>query len=172
MYCRRILNSLTGEGNVVNFPRYERSETSPRYSIATPRPSRQGLLPTGLELGRTSSLVVLMEELPNLRFRGRDEGGRLQPSHALFPLLATLLPRWHSEMKHKSVNKVHVKKVIVLVLGVKTTQLDSFHHGKLDQACAELIERFIHVLYPDVIVVRYVLLCSTVLFCTPSSLFV
>lgn len=171
MYCRRILDSVTGNENVINFPRYERSEASPRYSIVTPRPSRQGLLPTGLELGHSSSLEVPTEELPNLRFRGRDahriepyrlnEEGRLQISHAFFPLLATLLPRWHSEMKEKFADKVHVKKVVVLVSGVGTPR--NWTHsitGNSTQACAELMERFIHVLYPDVIVVRYVVLSS------------
>jgi hypothetical protein len=177
MYCRRILASLSGDEIVVNFPRYERSETSPRYSIVTPKPSRQGLLqllPTGLELAglerHCSNLVLLEDELPNLRFRGRDAHRiepyytnqehvkRLQISHAFFPLLATLLPQWQSEMKQKFAHFHNVKKVIVLVSGVGTPR--NWTHsitGNSTQACAELMERFIHVLYPDVTVVRYVL---------------
>jgi hypothetical protein len=184
MYCRRILQSLSGEETVVNFPRYERSETSPRYSIVTPKPSRQGLLPTGLELGLASSgnLELLAEELPNVRFRGRDAhriepyynkgATRLQLSHVFFPLLATLLPRWQSEMKQKFADNANVKKVIVLVSGVGTPR--NWTHsitGNSTQACAELMERFIHVLYPDVTVVRYALFLDDIMYCTLALTF-
>jgi hypothetical protein len=213
MYCRRILQSLSGEETVVSFPRYERSETSPRYAIVTPKPSRQGFLPTGLALLQqqqqvvvdlnanadcqtttttNGSLELLQEELSNLRFRGRD-AHRIEPyyynakkgdrpllhlSHVFFPLLATLLPKWQSEIEEKFANYynnnvVHVKKVIVLVSGVGTPR--NWTHsisGNSTQACAELMERFIHVLHPDVTVVRYVLqYLSLFLFCFVVVLF-
>ena len=171
MYCRRILDSLNGEEEVIQFPRYERSETSPRYSIVSPKPSRQGLLNTGFSLGDSSSLTITTEELPNLRFRGRD-AHRIEPyyknedllkelklSHAFFPLLATLLPRWQRELSRKYDSRnVPLKKVVVLVSGVGTPR--NWTHsikGNSTQACAELMERFIRTLYPDVTVVRYVM---------------
>jgi len=168
LYCRRILSSLNGEEEVVQFPRYERSETSPRYTIVTPKASRQGRLNTGLSLGGGSNLAITTEELPNLRFRGRDAhriepyyqneatSAALQLSHAFFPLLATLLPRWQSELTKKYASRdVALKKVVVLVSGVGTPR--NWTHslkGNSTQACADLMEKFIHTLYPDVTVVR------------------
>lgn len=170
LYCRRILENLSGNEEVISFPRYERSESSPRYTIVSPKPARKGRLNTGLALDSNGdSLKITTEELPNLRFRGRD-AHRIEPyyqeddelpsdlklSHAFFPLLATLLPRWKRELTKKYSNRdVPLKKVVVLVSGVGTPR--NWTHsikGNSTQACAHLMERFIHVLFPDVTVVR------------------
>jgi hypothetical protein len=73
-----------------------------------------------------------------------------------FPLLSTLLPRWLSRMDHKHVvSGRKVKKVIVLVSGVGTPR--NWTHsinGNSTEACANLMELFLHRLYPDVTVVK------------------
>ena len=97
----------------------------------------------------------------------------LRINAVFFPLLATLLPRWLGQIADKfgvgdtednagSSKKVtgpvpspNVKKVVVLVSGVGTPR--NWTHsisGNSTQACAELMELFIHVLYPDITVVR------------------
>ena len=145
-YCRRILSCINGQEQVVSFPRFERSETSPRYSIS----SRQGRLHTGFALSPTNNdLEIPPEELTNLRFRGRDaprvephypnmkhpnnNNNHLKLSHVFFPLLATLLPRWQGELttKYASSDNVSLKKVVVLVFGSGySSQLDAFHCWK------------------------------------------
>jgi cytidine deaminase len=74
-----------------------------------------------------------------------------------FPLLATLLPRWHEQMaqkyKHHNHNRVH--KVLVLVTGVGTPR--NWTHsitGNSTQILAELMQRFLAVVYPDITVVK------------------
>ena len=74
-----------------------------------------------------------------------------------FPLLSSLLRRWHEQMKDKfgTLSQRNVKKVLILVTGVGTPR--NFTHsisGNSTAACAELMEMFIHTLYPDVTVVR------------------
>jgi len=80
-----------------------------------------------------------------------------------FPLLAILLRRWHADIADKyDTNGLvgrdegrKVKKVLVLVSGVGSPR--NWTHsitGNSTQACAELQEIFIKVLYPDVTVVR------------------
>lgn len=171
LYCRRILENLSGQEEIVSFPRYERSEASPRYTIVSPKPSRQGRLSTGLALEESVSLNITTQELPNLRFRGRD-AHRIEPyyakdkaappptdslklSHVFFPLLATLLPRWQKELTKKYASRdVSVKKVVVLVSGVGTPR--NWTHsitGNSTQTCAGLMKKFIQSLYPEVTVV-------------------
>lgn len=91
----------------------------------------------------------------------------LRINAVFFPLLATLLPRWLGQITDKfggeeggakmqrPLDSPNVKKVIVLVSGVGTPR--NWTHsisGNSTQTCAELMELFIHVLYPDVTVVR------------------
>jgi cytidine deaminase len=171
LYCRRILSSIHGQEQVVAFPRFERSETSPRYSIVSPKPSRQGRLHTGFALlhNQTNDLEISKDELSNLRFRGRDapriepihqneHHTRLKLSHVFFPLLATLLPRWNRELTTKyassSKDDVQLKRVIVLVSGVGTPR--NWTHsitGNSTQTCAQLMKQFILRVHPQVTVV-------------------
>lgn len=89
LFSERILQSLLSSSNTLNndlgriisFPKYERNETSPRYSLVTPRVSRRGVTPVGLDLSSSSSssqkkeaLEVGPSELASLRVRGRDLG--------------------------------------------------------------------------------------------------
>ena len=128
-------------------------------------------------------LSVQTNELPSLRVRGRDVakmGAALhvdladdddivtcpadEPSDviingAFFPLLAILLRRWHADIADKydtaTTDGRNVKKVLVLVSGVGSPR--NWTHsitGNSTQACAELMEIYIKVLYPDVTVVR------------------
>lgn len=74
-----------------------------------------------------------------------------------FPLLSSLLRRWHEQMKDKfgTFSQRNIKKVLILVTGVGTPR--NFTHsisGNSTAVCAELMEMFIHSLYPDVTVVK------------------
>lgn len=77
--------------NIINYPRYERSNACARYTLVTPRPSDQYMLPVGFNLEHNSgerneadkvpgSLILNKDEdLPSLRLRGRDIS-RVDPS--------------------------------------------------------------------------------------------
>mmetsp|Transcript_1117 Transcript_1117/g.2341 ORF Transcript_1117/g.2341 Transcript_1117/m.2341 type:complete len:1039 (-) Transcript_1117:331-3447(-) len=200
---------------IISYPRYERSNKTARYTLVTPRPSDQYMLPAGFNLERTEGVnnaAVDPCEMPNLRLRGRDiprvdpyllgetprrvnlpsqrletihsppndeQSGMQTPSRGsiqetlrinavFFPLLATLLPRWLGQIADKfggqdgeqktvaaPLHSPNVKKVVVLVSGVGTPR--NWTHsisGNSTQTCAELMELFIRLLYPDVTVVR------------------
>jgi hypothetical protein len=238
MFSRRVLNELQGQvqsssseelyssnsvssrhplhQKIISYPRYERSSKTARYTLVTPRPSDQYMLPVGFNLERNEGInntAVDPGEMQNLRLRGRDIGKvdprllgetprrfnlpqqRLETIHltpldegagahtpsrsrqgqevlrinaVFFPLLATLLPRWLGNIADKfggtqgettivaaPLHTPNVKKVVVLVSGVGTPR--NWTHsmsGNSTQTCAELMELFIHVLYPDITVVR------------------
>jgi hypothetical protein len=199
---------------IMNYPRYERSSKTARYTLVTPRPSDQYMLPVGFNLervddeGNSSNTSIDPCEMQNLRLRGRDIAkvdrnllgetprryttipsnhplneqtsmhtpttNRTNRQEALrinavfFPLLATLLPRWLGKIADKfggatcetkivsaPLHTPNVKKVVVLVSGVGTPR--NWTHsmnGNSTQTCAELMELFIQVLYPDITVVR------------------
>ncbi|KAL9191414.1 hypothetical protein ACHAXT_001120 [Thalassiosira profunda] len=220
MFSRRVLGELQGQiestcsgettasdrhplhQKIISYPRYERSTKTARYTLVTPRPSDQYMLPVGFNLERAEGInntAVDASEMPSLRLRGRDiprvdpsllgetprkmdvppRGGMQTPSKGaltealrvnavFFPLLATLLPRWLGQIsdtfgdKEDGSSKVaapllspHVKKVVVLVSGVGSPR--NWTHsvkGNSTQACAEIMELFLHALYPDITVVR------------------
>lgn len=217
MFSRRVLSELQGQidsasseelnsssagtnrhplhQKIISYPRYERSGSSARYTLVTPRPSDQYMLPVGFDLERNdgiSNTSVDPSEMPNLRLRGRDvariKQNNLPPideqcdtqssglsmqeilriNAVFFPLLATLLPRWLGRITDKfggedsgpksvaaPLHSPNVKKVIVLVSGVGVPR--NWTHsisGNSTSRCAELMELFINVLYPDVTVVR------------------
>ena len=199
---------------IISYPRYERSSKTARYTLVTPRPSDQYMLPVGFNLERIEGInntAVDPSEIQNLRLRGRDIGkvdphlfgetprrftlpqqssetmhsiplnegmGMQTPSRSrqealrinavFFPLLATLLPRWLGKIADKfggtqcetmivsaPLYTPNVKKVIVLVSGVGTPRnWTHLRSGNSTQTCAELMELFIHILYPDITVVR------------------
>ena len=213
MFSRRVLSELQGQiertsteelsgsnrhplhQKIISYPRYERSSSSARYTLVTPRPSDRYMLPVGFDLERDegiSNTSVDRSEMPNLRLRGRDVAkirkcnlspvdeqfdtqiSRLSMQEELridavfFPLLATLLPRWLGRIADKfggedvgpksvaaPLHSPNVKKVVVLVSGVGVPR--NWTHsisGNSTQTCAELMELFIRVLYPDITVVR------------------
>ena len=170
LYTSRILSSLPKNPETVSFPRYERCDEDPRHAIVTPRLSRQKMLPAGLCLDpNTSVLKVPQDELVNLRIRGRDAprieqyakdntsaiACDLRLDYVFFPLLAALLPRWRQQIATNYSPQTDVKKVVVLVSGVGTPR--NWTHsinGNSTEACAELMERFIRIVHPDVTVVR------------------
>ena len=237
MFSRRVLSELQGQiesgssseelyssnsvssrhplrQKIISYPRYERSSKTARYTLVTPRPSDQYMLPVGFNLERIEGInntAVDPCEMQNLRLRGRDIGkvdpqlfgetprrftlpqqspenmhsiplnegmGMQTPSRSrqealrinavFFPLLATLLPRWLGKIADKfggtqAETKIvsaplytpNVKKVIVLVSGVGTPRnWTHLRSGNSTQTCAELMELFIHILYPDITVVR------------------
>lgn len=88
LFSKRILSSLLHNSNnnaspqkskhkqhsIISFPRYERKD-SPRYTLVTPRPSRQILTPVGFHLTNPyykEHLKIDTNELSSLRIRGRD----------------------------------------------------------------------------------------------------
>ena len=237
MFSRRVLSELQGQiesgssseelyssnsvssrhplrQKIISYPRYERSSKTARYTLVTPRPSDQYMLPVGFNLERIEGInntAVDPCEMQNLRLRGRDIGkvdpqlfgetprrftlpqqspenmhsiplnegmGMQTPSRSrqealrinavFFPLLATLLPRWLGKIADKfggtqcetmivsaPLYTPNVKKVIVLVSGVGTPRnWTHLRSGNSTQTCAELMELFIHILYPDITVVR------------------
>lgn len=74
-----------------------------------------------------------------------------------FPLLATLLPRWHAQIaqKYQHGTNMAIHKVLVLVTGVGTPR--NWTHsitGNSTQALADLMELFLAKVYPDITVVK------------------
>ena len=207
LFSKRVLSELQNQIEsttpekdlkIISYPRYERSTKTARYTLVTPRPTEQYMLPVGFNLERPEGInntAVDVSEMPNLRVRGKDipkldpyllgeaprrlNLPRQQPSNddqmkktqalqetlrinaVFFPLLSTLMPRWLGQISDKfkcdvaSVETPNIKKVVVLVSGVGTPR--NWTHsisGNSTQKCAELMEMFIHVLYPDITVVR------------------
>ena len=167
-YCRAVLENLTKEDEIVSFPRYQRAVDHPRYSILS-EPSQGVPIPTGLHLYSTSRPVVA--DLHEVRVRGRDhikvfpdgepvpesdngETVKFPVSHVFFPLLATLLPHWEQQITEKY-RLQSVKRVLILVTGVGTPR--NWTHsvkGNSTQACADLMEKCVHRLDPDIVVVK------------------
>jgi hypothetical protein len=181
-YSRRVLDSLGGtdaaQPRLVTFPRYERSDDTPRYHIK-PEPTKMEKLPIGFALSpsptttntkkKNSFLTVTTDALTDLRVRGRD-APRVQRltedgthiNAVFFPLMATLLPQWHAKIKEKYAyanaqegRPPNPKKVLILVSGVGTPR--NWTHsmtGNSTEQCAKLMQRFVQFLYPDLVVVQ------------------
>ena len=191
---------------MISFPRYERSDLTPRFSLVTPK--RQVLLPVGFNLSQLveenkekigtneeTNLDLSSEDMNSLRVRGKDlakiegftgstnvpfistpkrkngESDNVSSEESndtskplymdaiFFPLLSSLLRRWNAQIsdKYGSTGKMNVKKVLILVSGVGTPR--NWTHsmtGNSTETISELMEFFIKVLYPDVVVVRLV----------------
>lgn len=204
LFSNRVFTALLDKSkesklSSISFPRYERRDT-PRYTLVTPRPSRQIATPVGFNLTSPfyrKQLNVNTNDLTSLRIRGRDyskiselddimklhqealekeretnDGARASSRVQLnsksfeketqyhlnaifFPLLATLMARWEDSMKEKYSSAHNVKKVIFLVTGVGTPR--NWTHsvaGNSTKSCAEVMELFLNILYPDVTVVK------------------
>ena len=161
-YSTRVLESLTDLNPLIYFPRYERSDATPRYAIKR-EPSPMKKLPIGFALDHSSSsIVVTRDELTDLRVRGRDAPRIPHVSEntclnaVFFPLLASLLPQWQSKIQEKyASHTVGPKQVLVLVSGVGTPR--NWTHsmsGNSTAKCAQLIQRFVQALFPEVVVVQ------------------
>ena len=114
------------------------------------------------------NLSPLDEQLGNQEVSGHVSlNDKLRINAVFFPLLSSLLARWLGQIADKyggvqstsnvsaPLHNPNVKKVMVLVSGVGTPR--NWTHsvsGNSTEACAELMELFINVLYPDVTVVR------------------
>mmetsp|Transcript_21870 Transcript_21870/g.45984 ORF Transcript_21870/g.45984 Transcript_21870/m.45984 type:complete len:985 (-) Transcript_21870:97-3051(-) len=97
MFSRRVLmelrkNQMAGSATdfsihnltqqrIISYPRYERSSATARYTLVTPRPEDQFMLPVGFNLERSDDcrkedaedqMLVDHTEMPSLRLRGRD----------------------------------------------------------------------------------------------------
>jgi hypothetical protein len=115
----------------------------------------------GQEEGKKVKEVVMVDKNGDDDDNVNNHGGKkdlgLHLEAVFFPLLSSLLRRWHNQMmdKYGPVKMNHVKKVLILVSGVGTPR--NWTHSKTGnstEACAKLMEIFIKVLYPDVVVVR------------------
>jgi hypothetical protein len=89
--------------------------------------------------------------------KSREDTKQLHLDAIFFPLLSSLLRQWHAQIADKfgTVGKINVKKVLILVSGVGTPR--NWTHsmdGNSTEALSELMEFFIKILYPDVVVVR------------------
>ena len=69
------------QSSIMKFPRYERSDLTPRFSLVTPRPHKQANLEVGFNLSdlcgqghgkNTDELNITMADLQSLRLRGKD----------------------------------------------------------------------------------------------------
>jgi len=98
------------------------------------------------------------EDDGNLSSSCQDHESILHLEAVFFPLLSSLLRKWQKQISEKYNNptmKKNVKKVLMLVTGVGTPR--NWTHsmtGNSTQICAEIMEIFIHILYPDVTVVK------------------
>ena len=171
-YSRRVLASL-GDKDVdgetpahIFFPRYERSDATPRYRIKA-EPTTMEKLPIGFALNKNEKLTVTAEQLSDLRVRGRDapriqrlDGNDTHINAVFFPLLAMLLPQWYAKIHEKYSNastesQHHPKKVLMLVSGVGTPR--NWTHsiaGNSTETCADVMKRFVQTLYPELVVVQ------------------
>jgi cytidine deaminase len=169
LYCRAVLDSLSGSEEVVQFPRYQRSDDDPRYLI---KEDPAGSIPAGLSLQADPGI---MADLSEVRVRGRDLP-RVDPESEVsplpanpskersvskfpinfifFPLLATLLPHWRTQIEERKYPR-DVKRVLILVTGVGTPR--NWTHsvsGNSTEVCAQLMEHFLKLIDPGLTVVR------------------
>jgi cytidine deaminase len=166
-----VLEALTEKENIMEFPRYERSEEDPRFAIkdmstGVPTPAGLGLMPD----------PSLMANLADLRVRGRDHAkldgenetapwtasprdkdkapSKFPINFIFFPLLATLLPSWKAQIEERQYPR-NVRRVLILVTGVGTPR--NWTHsvsGNSTEVCATLMERFLQRVDPDLTVVK------------------
>lgn len=127
-------------------------------SPSTPSTPRRNVDTTTGEEGQTQSQAKAKAKGHDVKLQSKSQSS-LHLEAIFFPLLSSLLRRWHRQItgKYGSVlsKNGNVKKVLILVSGVGTPR--NWTHsinGNSTEACAELMEMFIKVLYPDVVVVR------------------
>lgn len=159
---------------LIYFPKYERSDSSPRYTLVTPRPCRQKDIPVGFALPSTATEKGIQDtgivapitidtdaDLANLRIRGRDQSTvqrwidqqeDIYLNGIYFPLLAPLIITWVQRIQDKYPNRAtFTKMVIVLVTGVGTPR--NWTHsvtGNSTEYCAKLMKLFLQRLYPHI----------------------
>ena len=93
LFSKRVKTDLSRRRHsnpIISYPRYERSNAAARYTLVTPRPGDQSMLPVGFNLEKTKGaieindsiddeLVVDANDMPSLRVRGRDVS-RIDPA--------------------------------------------------------------------------------------------
>ena len=180
-YCQRLMEFVDthyDDLNLVSFPRHERRSSEvgmfqDNYEIHAEPNKNLNKLPIGFSLSHPSQdeedrklLDITPKELSDLRFRGRDAKRvcgleiSVRLNAVFFPLLATLLPLWHSQMNEKYGSSAaggtsSLKKVLILVSGVGSPR--NWTHsinGNSTEKCANLMQLFCKKLYPDLIVVQ------------------
>lgn len=183
LFSRRVFAAAISQDSetlpIISFPRYERSDSSPRYTLVTPLPSRQKLVPVGfaLTLNDEHTRIEGPKDMASLRIRGKDlskvqkeESKEQQPyaevtnddmfiNGVFLPLLAPLILTWvqRIEDKYHLQRQKHsdVKMVVILVTGVGTPR--NWTHtvtGNSTEFCAKIMELFLHILHPNITVVK------------------
>jgi hypothetical protein len=152
-YSKLVLHHLSGNEPILQCPCYERNDER----VITKHPMG-ALTPTGL----TFLQQPLVDNFSELRVRGRDtdrtdKNDRRRIQHVLFPLLATLLPRWNQQIDAKQLSRQqhNVKRVLVLVSGVGTPR--NWSHdplGNSTEACAQAMTAFLRRVDPTLMVVQ------------------
>jgi len=180
-YSRLVLEHLSGDQDrVLTFPRYRRRTQSPRLIIDQTAPGVATAV--GFELRHAVPDVDLHEvrlrgrdqariyNQQQHQHQGLDEGAMFSTvslpqscttayciRHVFFPLLATLLPKWNERIRGKEYCRdgTTIKRVLLLVSGVGTPR--NWTHdarGNSTEYCAQLMERFLARVDPDLVVVR------------------
>jgi hypothetical protein len=181
-FSRRVYETFSSEVQhnqeflpLIYYPKYERSDSSPRYTLVTPRPCRQRDIPVGFALPSTITTKKFIHDTvtvapitidtdadwANLRIRGRDQSTvqrwmdqqeDIYINGIYFPLLAPLIITWVQRIQDKYPNRgTNIKMVIVLVTGVGTPR--NWTHsvtGNSTEYCAKLMRLFLQRLYPHV----------------------
>lgn len=169
-YSRLILESLSARNkeDIVEFPRYERSDDDPRYMIkdkptGVPTPVGFRLHPDPSLVADTSQVRVRGRDIEKFDFTSetspwppspREKAVKLPINFVFFPLLATLLPRWYAQIQERQYPR-NVKRVLILVTGVGTPR--NWTHsvsGNSTEASAQLMESFLNRIDPDLTVVK------------------
>jgi cytidine deaminase len=163
-YSRAVWDHLAGDRDeVLYFERYSRNERSHAlFADATLEETA-----TGLRLSDADRAPPV--DLGEVRVRGRDhdkaQGGACGDGNdgggasccriklVLFPLLATLLPRWKEMILEKQYDSV--KRILILVSGVGTPR--NWTHdrrGNSTETCARVMKAFLERIDPDLTVVH------------------
>jgi cytidine deaminase len=158
-YSRVVSDHLAGDRDeILYFERYSRNEQS---HTLFPDASLEETA-TGLRLSDASRAPTV--DLNEVRVRGRDldkaqgggGGASCRIRHVLFPLLATLLPRWKERIQQKQYDRAaSVKRVLILVSGVGTPR--NWTHdrrGNSTETCARVMKAFLQRIDPALTVVH------------------
>ena len=114
--------------------------------------------PTPKVANNTTTTATVAATATNTPMRSKEDV-IVELKAIFFPLLATMLPRWHAQIADKFSNQLNshheIHKVLVLVTGVGTPR--NWTHsitGNSTQALADLMELFLAKVYPDITVVK------------------
>lgn len=149
-YSKLIRNASEISG-LVDFPRHEREEKAPRFSI---QPEPSGTLAAGITLEPRVDV-----DLNNVKVRRADQELVTESlredvaiGQVLFPHVATLLPRWKEDLQKRGT--YNSKRVLILISGVGTPRITSHDiGGNSTRDCAKLVQEFAYRVDPELTVI-------------------